>query len=64
MESNSISNQRGTLEKYVKIHLDTTGYEVRRFVDDGFTGISMERPAMHIFDMIDPGHSKHLLFLL
>ncbi|MCM1212972.1 MAG: recombinase family protein [Lachnospiraceae bacterium] len=45
-ESNSIGNQRGILEGYVKKHLDTTGYEVKEFVDDGFSGTSMERPAM------------------
>ena len=46
MESNSIGNQREMLREYVKRHLDTVGYEVREFVDDGFSGTSMERPAM------------------
>jgi len=46
VESNSIGNQRGILEEYVRNHFDTVGYEVREFVDDGFSGTSMERPAM------------------
>lgn len=56
MESNSIGNQRGILEEYVKNFLDTTGYEVREFVDDGFTGTSMERPAMEaLLKMVEDG---------
>lgn len=56
MESNSIGNQRGILEEYVKNHLDTVGYEVREFVDDGFTGTSMDRPAMQtLLKMVQEG---------
>ena len=46
MESNSIVNQRRILEEYVKNYLDTEEYEVQEFVDDGFSGVFMERPAM------------------
>ena len=56
MESNSIGNQRGILEEYVKNYLDTVGYEVREFVDDGFTGTSMDRPAMQtLLKMVEEG---------
>ncbi len=56
VESNSIGNQRGILEEYVKNHLDTVGYEVREFVDDGFSGTSMERPAMQaLLKMVEEG---------
>lgn len=55
-ESNSIGNQRVILEEYVKRHLDTVGYEVKEFVDDGFSGTSMERPAMQILlKMVEEG---------
>ena len=56
MESNSIGNQREILREYVKRHLDTVGYEVREFVDDGFSGTSMERPAMQaLLKMVEEG---------
>lgn len=56
MESNSIGNQREILKEYVKKHLDTVGYEVREFVDDGFTGTSMDRPAMQtLLKMVEDG---------
>ncbi len=45
-ESNSIKNQRGILREYVKKHLDTAKYGVREFVDDGYSGSSMNRPAV------------------
>ena len=45
-ESNSIGNQRGILYEYVKNNLNDAGYEVREFVDDGYSGASMDRPAM------------------
>ncbi len=46
MESNSIINQRRILVQYIKDYLDTEEYEVQEFVDDGFSGVFMERPAM------------------
>lgn len=56
MESNSIGNQREILREYVKRHLDTVGYEVREFADDGFSGTSMERPAMQaLLKMVEEG---------
>lgn len=47
LESNSIGNQRGILTEFVKRNLDCSGYEVREFIDDGFSGTSMDRPAMN-----------------
>lgn len=45
-ESNSIGNQRGILYEFVKNNLDCAIYEIREFVDDGYSGTSMNRPAM------------------
>ncbi len=45
-ESNSIGNQRGILHEYVKDNLDRAAYEIREFADDGYSGTSMNRPAM------------------
>lgn len=62
MESNSIVNQRGILEEYIKGHLDTTGYEVREFVDDGYSGTSMERPAMQaLLKLVEDGRIYAIL---
>lgn len=56
VESNSIGNQRSILKEYLKGHLDTTGYEVREFADDGFSGTSMERPAMQtLLGLVEEG---------
>lgn len=61
-ESNSIGNQRGILEEYIKGHLDTTGYEVREFVDDGYSGTSMERPAMQtLLKLVEDGRIYAIL---
>ena len=46
LESNSIGNQRGILYEYVEKHIKQTGFEIHEFVDDGYSGTSMNRPAM------------------
>ncbi len=47
LESNSIGNQRGILLEFLQRNLDCAGYEVREFIDDGYSGTSMDRPAMN-----------------
>lgn len=62
MESNSIGNQREILEEYINDHLDTVGYEVREFVDDGFSGTSMERLAMQtLLKLVEDGRVYAIL---
>ena len=56
MESNSIGNQRGIIREYLKVHFNTSGYEVREFIDDGFSGTTMERPAMqNMLKLVEAG---------
>lgn len=43
-ESNSISNQRLLLRGYIERKFED--YEIAEFVDDGYSGTSMDRPAM------------------
>ena len=42
----SIESQRLILRDYVARHADLAGREVREFVDDGFSGMSIDRPAL------------------
>lgn len=60
IESNSIGNQRGIVTEYVKRHMSSmtlshttdvdlamsVSMEVREFVDDGYSGTSMNRPGL------------------
>ena len=43
-ESNSISYQRLLLRGYIERNFEN--YEILEFVDDGYSGTSMDRPAM------------------
>lgn len=45
LESNSISNQRLLLSRYVETHPEFDSWEIREFVDDGYTGTNENRPA-------------------
>lgn len=49
-ESNSIHNQREILREYIKWNmkrnLNTADLEVREFIDDGYSGTSLQRPAL------------------
>lgn len=44
-ESNSIINQRITVMDYIKRHSDLVEDIVEEFIDDGYTGTNMDRPA-------------------
>lgn len=43
-ESNSITNQRKILQSYREQHSDLRSYHIVEFCDDGYSGISFERP--------------------
>ncbi|SHK57258.1 recombinase family protein [Hespellia stercorisuis] len=44
-ESNSIANQRKTIQMFLETHPEWKHEEIEEYIDDGFTGTSMERPA-------------------
>lgn len=46
-ESNSITNQRLLIKKYVASKPDLTGLEYCEFYDDGISGTTMDRPGMN-----------------
>lgn len=45
-ESCSISNQRMLLSDYIKSHEEFNGWNVLEFCDDGYSGVSFERPGV------------------
>ena len=45
-ESNSVSNQRDLLRRFIGQSPEFEGREVMELCDDGFSGTSMERPNM------------------
>lgn len=45
-ESNSIVNQREQIYEYISHDSELSGYEVKEFCDDGYSGTSMDRPGM------------------
>lgn len=45
-ESNSISNQRLLIKRYVSEHKELSDYEYCEFYDDGYSGTTMDRPGM------------------
>ncbi|MDE6517762.1 MAG: recombinase family protein, partial [Acetatifactor sp.] len=45
-ESSSISNQRALLLDYIKNHEEFDGWKVLEFYDDGYSGVSFERPGI------------------
>lgn len=44
-ESDSISNQRELLKRYILEKEEFNGYQVKEFFDDGYTGRNFERPS-------------------
>ena len=44
-ESESISNQRKMLYRYIDMHTDLAGCVTEEFVDDGYSGTNADRPA-------------------
>ncbi|MCM1045722.1 MAG: recombinase family protein [Candidatus Gastranaerophilales bacterium] len=45
-ESCSIANQRALLMDYVKSHEEFNGWNILEFCDDGYSGVSFERPGL------------------
>lgn len=45
-ESQSIENQRELINYYLKNHAEIQEYPIREFVDDGYSGVSFERPGI------------------
>lgn len=58
-DSNSIQNQRAILEKYAK----DNGFEnIEVFVDDGYSGVSFNRPDFqHLLEMMEQGKVATLI---
>ena len=45
-ESDSINNQRKVLQCYIHNHRELSGYPVKEFRDDGFSGVNFNRPGI------------------
>lgn len=45
-ESNSITNQRLILRKFVEQRPEFEGFEIKEYIDDGFSGKNFERPGV------------------
>ena len=45
-ESNSITNQRYILQKYVNQNLEFAEFQKKEYVDDGYSGRNFERPGI------------------
>ena len=45
-ESNSVTNQRMLVRRYILEHKDLASYEYVEFYDDGVSGATMRRPGM------------------
>ncbi len=45
-ESDSIGNQRKVLEYYIENHQELSGYPVKEFLDDGYSGVNFNRPGV------------------
>ena len=45
-ESNSITNQRLILRKFVEQKPEFAGFEIKEYIDDGFSGKNFERPGV------------------
>ena len=47
-ESNSISNQRKLIERYLLSHPDLSDMEYTEYIDDGYTGVNTARPSLQM----------------
>lgn len=45
-ESNSITNQRYIIQNYIDVHVELKKYQIREYMDDGYSGKNFERPDM------------------
>lgn len=56
VESMSIDNQKLALHRYTENLDDLTDYEIREFVDNGYSGMNFERPAVQeLLDLVRDG---------
>jgi len=46
LESESISNQRLLLRHYISLDKDFNAFNIKEYVDDGYSGTSLNRPAL------------------
>ena len=61
-ESNSISNQRIMLMKYVNEHEELARTEIIEIKDDGYSGKNMQRPGMtRLLDMVRKGQVQNIV---
>lgn len=52
--SNSIINQREIIQSFIRKNSDLQGNKILEFVDDGYTGVNFDRPAMkNLLHMIE-----------
>lgn len=55
-ESNSVMNQRGLLDRFIRNDPELAGYRVLEFMDDGHTGTNFNRPGVQaLFDAVKRG---------
>ena len=60
-ESNSIISQRACINDYVRMHSNVPS-ELTEFVDDGYSGTSMERPAMQkLLQLVTMGRVRTII---
>lgn len=61
-ESNSISNQRELLKRFVQGQPEFTGCQIIELCDDGYSGTNMNRPAFaRLLDMVKQGQADCII---
>ncbi|MBS6196138.1 MAG: recombinase family protein [Clostridiales bacterium] len=61
-ESNSIINQRKLIRTFINEHMEFSEYEIREYIDDGFSGKNFERPSVQrLFNDIRNGDVRILI---
>lgn len=61
-ESESISNQRALIVKYISDHSEFAGWTIREYVDDGFSGANDNRPAFQrMLERVHEGSIKCII---
>jgi DNA invertase Pin-like site-specific DNA recombinase len=62
-ESNSVTNQRALLENYRDSHVDLREYDTVEFVDDGYSGVSFQRPQFEAMMRQVMAHQIHCVMV-
>ncbi|MDD3229527.1 MAG: recombinase family protein [Oscillospiraceae bacterium] len=61
-ESNSVSNQRELLKRYVQGQPEFTGRQIIELCDDGYSGTNMNRPAVtRLLEMVKKGQASCII---